>query len=245
MVVQDDVREAEMLRLAGLRAGGDRSGVDAYHDFEDNGRSYSAPMELKSTTSRAVSTARDVGPGHIGKWRSRIWMFGFYDSASAVLRSLLVLGPDDMEPWIGRIERYIASDFQIGERIVHGLTLEDVHVICGEKEVYGLDDAKALHKRQWSEDRYASEMDVADGYSPVRMLEILKLRARYLNARGATLNNPHVPKRFLSRFVDREANVRDGDVDRLRPFIQESIRAKTLAIPALRRLAAAAARERP
>lgn len=47
-----------MLRLAGLRAGGGRSGVDAYHDFEDNGRSYSAPMELKSTTSRAVSTAR-------------------------------------------------------------------------------------------------------------------------------------------------------------------------------------------
>ena len=48
--------------------------------------------------------------------------------------------------------------------------------------------------------------DDADGYTPAKMLEILKLRAIYLNQRGSTLNNPHIPKSFF-------ANVRDQMID--------------------------------
>ena len=240
MAVQDDRRETEMRQLVGLRKGRGRSGVDAFHDFEAEGRRYSAPVELKSTTNRAVSTARDVGPDHIAKWRARIWMFGFYDSKGVVLDSLLVLGPDDMEPWIGRVERYIAPDFRIGERVVRRLALEDVHVICGEKDAYSKEDAKALHKRQWDEERYAAEMDLPDGYSPSRMLEILRLRARYLNERGSTLNNPHVPKKFLSGFRERELDA-GGDAGALRSLVQARMRALTLANPVLRRVAADAA----
>ena len=240
MAVQDDEREVEMRETIGLRRGDGRSGVDAYMDFTTGGRPYSVPIELKSTTVGTVSTARDVGRDHIEKWRSRVWVFGFYGSAGSGLENLLVLGPDDMEPWISRIERYIAPDFMIGERVAPKLEMDDLHVICGEKDAYALEDAKALYKRQWTEDKYSAEMDLPDGYSPNRMLEILRLRARYLIDRGSTLNNPHIPKRFLATFADRRVPATVGS-EGLRRRIRRTIRQTALASTVLRRLAAASA----
>ena len=132
-----------MRELVGLRAGGERSGVDAFFDFDANDRKYAVPIELKSTTIGLVSTARDVGLGHVEKWRARLWVFGFYGSSGGILERVLALGPDDMEPWISRIERYIAPDFMIGERTAAKLGIEDLHAICGEKDTYTLDDAKS------------------------------------------------------------------------------------------------------
>lgn len=236
MAVQDDRREVEVRDLIGLRDGETRSGVDAYFDFSDGSRSYAVPVELKSTTNRTVSTARDVGPAHIRKWRSRLWVFGFYDSSGTTMESLLILGPGDMEGWIARIEQYIAPDFLIGEQAAERLTLEDLHIICGEKPVYSQRDARALHKRQWSKAKYESEMDVTGGYSPGKMLEILRLRAKYLNARGATLNNPHIPKRFFSAFRDSEMDARNREVAiELRQAAEQRMRSIVLGTPALRR----------
>ena len=232
-----------MREIIGLRAGEGRSGVDAYLDFTSAGRRYSAPIELKSTTVRSVSTARDVGIDHIEKWRSRIWVFGFYRPSGQVLESLLTLSPEDMEPWISRIERYMAPDFMIGERIATKLDMDDLHVICGEKDVYTPEDARSLYKRQWSEDRYISEMDRHEGYSPSKMLEILRLRARYLNNRGSTLNNPHIPKRFFSALAGRPVSVAVG-TDALKRRVRRSIRQITMASTKLRRIAADFARQR-
>ena len=237
MAVQDDRREVEVRDRIGLRGGETRSGVDAYFDFSDEGRRYAVPVELKSTTNRTVSTARDVGRAHIQKWRSRLWIFGFYDLSGATMENLLIPGPDDMESWIARIERYIAPDFLIGERAAERLTLEDLHVICGEKSVYSLHDAHALHKRQWQRAEYESEMDVPAGYSPGKMLEILRLRAKYLNERGSTLNNPHIPKRFFSEFRDYEIDVRKVSVE-LRRVAERRMRSVVLGTPVLRRIAA-------
>lgn len=184
MAVQDDEREVEVREIVGLRKGEGRSGVDAYMDFTARDRPYSVPIELKSTTVGSVSTARDVGRDHIEKWRSRVWVFGFYGSGGSALEGLLALGPDDMEPWISRIDSYIGPDFMIGERVARKLEMDDLHVICGEKDAYALDDAKALYKRQWTENEYSAEMDLPNGYSPNRMLQILRLRARYLIDRG-------------------------------------------------------------
>lgn len=181
MAVQDDRRERKICRILGLREGVGRSDVDAFFDFEDLGKTYAAPIELKSTTNYSVSTARDVGTSHIAKWRSRIWVFGFYNSSGTDLQKILALGPTDMEEWIGKIESYIAPDFAIGERIAEKLDIEDLHIICGEKHKYSLDDAIALHKRQWKMNKYLAEMDDDDGYTPAKMLKILKLRAIYLN----------------------------------------------------------------
>ena len=159
------------------------------------------------------------------------------------MEKLLMLGPNDMEPWIARIERYIAPDFAIGERVARRLTLEDLHIICGEKDIYDLDDATSLHKRQWRQDRYADEMDLPNGYSPERMLEILRLRAQYLNARGATLNNPHIPKRFFSEFEDRMVDPRRGIDGELASSIRSAIRSTTLAHPTLGEVAKEHARQ--
>jgi len=167
-----------------------------------------------------------------------MWIFGFYDSSGATIESLLILGPDDMEGWIARIEQYIAPDFLIGERAAERLTLDDLHIICGEKPVYSRRDARLLHKRQWPEARYESEMDVTAGYSPSRMLEILRLRAKYLNARGAKLNNPHIPKRFFSEFRDSEMDAREVAIG-LRRAARRRMRSIVLGTPALRRNATA------
>ena len=245
MAVQDDRRETEIRKLVGLRSGEGRSGVDAYFDFVAGGRRYTVPIELKSTTVGSVSTARDVGRGHIEKWRSRVWLVGFYDSGGTMLERVLVMGPDDMEPWISRIESYIAPDFLIGERAAMKLGVDDLHVICGEKSIYTLEDAKALYKRQWSESDYLSEMDLPNGYSPSRMLKVLRLRARYLSDRGSTLNNPHIPMRFFSAFADRMvevATVTGGE--KLGRQLRRRIREITMESEKLRVAAATAARRR-
>lgn len=199
--------------------------MDAYFDLVVDGRGHAVPVELKSTTVGSVSTARDVGLEHIEKWRSRVWLFGFYDSSGATLERVLALGPDDMEPWISRIERYIAPDFLVDERAAMNLGTDDLNVICGEKSIYTLEDAKALYKRQWTESEYLSQMDLPGGYSPRRMLRVLRLRARYLSDRGSTLNNPHIPKRFLATFADKMVEVsRRVGSDGLRRRVGRAIR---------------------
>lgn len=238
MAVQDDRREREMCQLIGLRAGEGRSDVDAFFDFDIPGQSYSVPIELKSTTNYSVSTARDVGPGHIAKWRSRVWIFGFYEASGTQLQKILTLGPDEMEDWIGKIENYIAPDFAIGERVAEKLDLDDLFIICGEKPKYNLGDAIALHKRQWSRDRYLSEMDVADGYTPIKMLEILKLRATYLNQRGSTLNNPHIPSSFFLQFDAEAIDITDSNADAVAIATQSRIRQITLAHGSLQQMSA-------
>ncbi len=224
MAVQDDRRENEMCKLLGLRKGEGRSDIDAFLDFQvGQNDSFSVPIELKSTTNTSVSTARDVGSSHIQKWRSRIWVFGFYDASGRTLKTVLTLGPKEMEPWIGKIESYIAPDFSIGERVVRKLDIEDLHVICGEKDEYTLQDAQALYKRQWDKQQYLSQMDRPSGYSPKRMLDILKLRAKYLNERGSTLNNPHIPMAFFSRHSMRMIDVIKSDVAHVAEHTQKEI----------------------
>ncbi|MCZ0943215.1 MAG: hypothetical protein OXJ53_09175 [Gammaproteobacteria bacterium] len=136
----------------------------------------------------------------------------------------MTLGPDAMEAWIGKVESYVRPDFALGERVAEKLDREDLDIICGRKDTYDLVDAQALMKRQWSKARYASEMDVHQGYTPAKMLEILKQRARYVIQRGSTLNNPHIPKSFFSRFDDLALDVHGMDLRVLREATQTRIR---------------------
>ena len=52
--------------------------------------------------------------------------------------------------------------------------------------------------------QYMDSMDLKGGYSPERMLNILKDRAEYLMERGSTLNNPHIPKSYFKDWVKIE-----------------------------------------
>ena len=207
MAVQDDSREQELCNLFNLVWDPDhaRGGEDAWFEAKVKGKALRVPVEVKSTTNDTVSTARDVGMEHIRKWRDKIWVIGYYavKGGKPRLVSTLCLTPAEMEPWIARVESYIKPDFEIGQRASQKLTRADLIAICGDKPVYSLADAQRLYKKQWTVLEYRSAMDIEKGYSSERMLSILQQRAEYLMSRGATLNNPHVPKGFLSRFQDQ------------------------------------------
>jgi hypothetical protein len=149
---------------------------------------------------------------HIQKWRRKLFVIGFYsrEARRPELERALCLTPVDMEPWIASIEAKILIDFKIAQRASRKLELNDLFDVCGRKDTYSLDDAKRLHKQQWTAEEYAAALDTMEGaqrrISQQRMLEILQLRSRYIAERGATLNNPHITKAHLDAFAgsDRE-----------------------------------------
>lgn len=231
MVVQDDAREHELCNLFNLEwdPAHARSGTDARYIGRINGKEVDIPFEVKSSTTTSVSTSRDVGMKHIQKWRGKHWVFGFYEASATVrpvLRWCLYLSPRQMAPWIDELEAYLSPDHKLTERAPNHLTYADLHNICGEKDIYTLEDARALHKKQLSAEEYKAQFDVPSdsptGYSPQKMLEILRLRARYLMERGSTLNNPHIPKSFFDKFSDEERVVRNH-AERLKRRLEEEL----------------------
>lgn len=214
MTVQDDVRERELCRTLGLlwNQAHARGGEDAVLKLAVGGVEYRFSVEVKSTTGSTVSTARDVSMEHIKRWRSKLFVIGFYDHKDKrpELQRLLCLTPADMAPWIDSIAVKIEPDYKIALRASRHLDLSDLYDVCGQKTAYSLSDAKRLHKAQWTAAQYLAAVDVpGEGggmLSPEAMLKLLRLRALYIAQRGATLNNPHITSEHLKKFwgTDRE-----------------------------------------
>src|SRR5581483_10321352 len=183
------------------------------------------PFELKSSDGPNISTARDVGPDHILKWRSRHWLFGLFDKATDELRFCYYASPALMEPWIARQEAYVQTDVRLVQTIPQLIRDEHLDGLVGAKHRYTLADAIALMKQQKLPDGsrmtgegYRQMMDVRGGYSRARMLEMVRLRAHYLLDRGATRNNPHIPSAY---FREWEKIGLDGDyAGRLRQLVR-------------------------
>jgi hypothetical protein len=209
MSVQDDERERELVRMFNLAwdPSHQRAGVDAVLDVALPDRQIRFEVEVKSTTGSTVSTARDVGMEHIQKWRRKLFVIGFYskEARRPELQRCLCLTPLDMEPWISSIEKKILIDFKLASCASRRLEFGDLFEVCGEQETYSLEDAKRLHKQQWTAEEYGAALDVVvDGeprVSQAKMLEILSLRSKYIAERGATLNNPHITKAHLDLFA--------------------------------------------
>lgn len=291
---QSAEREDQMRNRFGLSSGGaGRSGVDALLRLENG---VEVPFELKSTDSRSVSTARDVGRDHIRKWRQRHWLFGFYVRGSRnppVAIRYIYASPRQLEPWILEQEQYVLPDWEIVRNLPPMSSINVLGAVIGYKGLYTLADARRLLKQQKLEvgehmteemrglldqagipepgkmtarvyqalmDRRAgfspsalrmliSELrspppesaitealgdrpllDVEDaakllrskrfsngscisrqllavradhrsGYTPERMMVLLRERARYLLDRGATRNNPHISDSTVNRLV--------------------------------------------
>jgi hypothetical protein len=216
VTVQDDERERELVRIFNLEwdPHHQRGGVDAMLKIKVNGQSRHLQVEVKSTTGNTVSTARDVGMEHIEKWRNKLFVIGFYskEARRPELQRCLCLTPLDMEPWIKSIEVKIAIDFKLAQLASRKFDLADLHLLCGVKSAYSIEDARRLHKMQWSAQQYADSQDIlvkgAKRISPGNMLEILRLRATYIAQRGATLNNPHVTKTHLQAFAGSSREIR-------------------------------------
>jgi len=228
MTVQDDQRERELCRTFNLiwTPGHERGGTDAIFKAKIKGGTLSIPVEAKSTTGSSVSTARDVGMDHIRKWRSHFWIIGYYSkSGRPELQKTLCLSPIDIEPWVATIEKKILPDFQLAESAALRIQMEDMFSICGEKQFYKIGDAQKLHKKQWSKNQYLTEADLFFGkeafFSPEKMLQLLRLRSRYIAERGATLNNPHVPKTFLDSFLGTNREINEDWSSKFRELVQE------------------------
>lgn len=233
MPVQDDERERELVRAFNLvwDPSHQRAGIDALLNISVDGQKYQFEVEVKSTTGTTVSTARDVGMEHIQKWRTKLFVIGYYskEARRPELKSCLCLTPVDMEPWIASIEKKIALDFKIALRASRTLSQIDLFEVCGKKSSYSLEDAKKLHKMQWSAEEYNAALDTTHNGQPSisseKMLEILRLRAKYIAERGATLNNPHVTKAHLDTFIGTNREVLDdGWAASIRAITKEFVR---------------------
>jgi hypothetical protein len=220
MTVQDDERERELCRMFNLEWDPvhQRAGRDAELIVEVDGRRCHFDVEVKSTTNATVSTARDVSMEHIERWRRMLFVIGFYsrDAKRPEFQRCLCLTPMDMEPWIASIEAKILIDFKLASLAAERLLLEDLFSVCGEQEHYSLEDAKRLHKSQWTSLQYEQALDIVDSdghprISQIKMLEILRLRSKYISERGATLNNPHITKSHLDSFFGTDREIKLGE----------------------------------
>jgi hypothetical protein len=123
---QDRDREDALRKLFDLQpANQNRIGPDAV----DEAGHY---FELKSTTRDRVSTARDVGPEHLKKWRDRNWIFGrgYYQGSTFKFEQTYFLSPIELEPWFGMIEAKITKDDALFNRALvvldtNGFTTEE------------------------------------------------------------------------------------------------------------------------
>ena len=217
MTVQDDRRENELITLFQLQRppNATRGGIDAILDL----KGLIIPFELKSTTSSSVTTVRDFGLDHIKKWQGKHWLFGFYNREGTELKYCLYASPQVMAQWISEKEAYILSDYKLAQLAPELLTMDILYEIFGQKEVYTSEDARSLQKKQYTTQQYREKMDLTQGYSPERMLSILKDRCRYLIDRGSTLNNPHI----LASYFQGWEQITDNHAQRLRTLVSEAL----------------------
>ncbi|MGF6409399.1 hypothetical protein [Paraburkholderia sp. MM5482-R1] len=235
MTVQDDERERELSALFGLDwdPAHERHGVDGVlTDIAVNGAIYNFEVEVKSSTDFDIGTARDFGMAHIERWRKMLFVFGFYskERGRPELQRCLCLTPVDMEPWLSGKEAQMLIDFKLAARVPRSLDLEDLFAVCGEQDAYSVEDAKKLHKKQYSAAQYLDVPDIVQDGKPrisqTKMLGILKERALYISERGATLNNPHITATFLRQFLgtNREIIGRTHCAPRIRELAANFVR---------------------
>ena len=198
---QDDDRENAMRELFGLYKDDNegRSGIDAFLNLEGK----AVPFELKTTSQGSVTTVRDFGTDHIKKWKDKHWLIGFFLNDNEYYK---YGSPTMMAPWINSKEQYISPDFKLANIVPAKITTEDMYEILGQKESYTYGDAKSIQKMQYKKEKYMRLQDLESGYSPTRMLEIIKDRANYLIKRGSTLNNPHIPFSYFQGWVEITGN---------------------------------------
>jgi hypothetical protein len=244
-------REDQMRDRFGLVPGGEgRPGVDATLRLAKPDQE--VPFELKSSDTDSVSTARDVGREHIEKWRSRHWLFGFYERGSRnppVAIRYVYASPRQLEPWIAEQERYALPDWELVRLLPGAATRDLLLAVAGDKDAYSIEDARRILKQQKLEagERmtpeirgllasaalgepsrmtstvYRALMDRPGGFSPERMLLLVRERARYLLDRGATRNNPHIPERRLRELVPAD-QVLAGDEGRRAQWLEDLVR---------------------
>ena len=109
--VQDDTREAHLARILNLSRTGKRTGPDAQ---DEHGNVF----ELKTTTVKSLSTARDIGPEYLARMRTQylIAARGSQTDYGFSIEDIYFLHPDDLDAWISPIEARLIADMEIINR---------------------------------------------------------------------------------------------------------------------------------
>jgi hypothetical protein len=236
MVVQDDARERELIRLFELKRVEEAGRADTDAELIVDG--VHIPFELKSSTDDSVTTVRDLGPDHVAKWKGKHWLFGFYQEDGVTLKYSTYGSPEKMASWITLKEEYVRVDLRLSKCVPPLIHLDMLHELVGRKDVYSIKDAELLQKRQYSKALYRDRCDLPSGYSPQRMLEILQERCSYLIRRGSTLNNPHIPGSYFRGWERITAN----HAKRLRELVAEALAQEAKALESAAQAALASAR---
>ncbi len=111
-----------MRELFNLHPSGEgRMGADALDESNN-------PFELKSTTKNSVTTARDVGPHTLEKWRKRYWICakGRNTPVGFIIDEVYFLAPSMMEEYISSIEARFEPDLELLGMALKLLKEEDV-----------------------------------------------------------------------------------------------------------------------
>lgn len=218
-IFQDDTREEMMRDLFKLSSVDGRTSADATMSINNQ----LIEFELKTTSdpSRSVTTVRDFGPEHIAKWKNKHWLIGFYDKGKENPSYFLYGSPKMMESWIDEKGKYIKPDFLSAKLASDKISISDMYKVLGKKKFYNYEDAYAIQKRQLKKSEYLKMMDIENGYSVNKMLQIFKQRIEYLIKRGSTLNNPHIPGSY---FKDWETKITQNHANRLKKLVKKELK---------------------
>ena len=106
--VQDDTREEFLARTLNLTRSGKRVGVDARDEAGNL-------FELKTTTTKSLSTARDIGPEYLAGMRIQYMVAarGRQTDYGFTIEDMYFLHPDDLDEWITPIESRLRADMDI------------------------------------------------------------------------------------------------------------------------------------
>ena len=109
--VQDDAREAVLVRMLELKPSDRRIGPDA---TDEHGNEF----ELKTTTKQSLSTARDIGRPYLARMRTQylIAARGHQTDYGFAIDDLYFLHPDDLDIWIQRYEARLQGDWDVVDR---------------------------------------------------------------------------------------------------------------------------------
>lgn len=195
-MAQDDRREQQMRDRLNLKTDRVRAGIDAYLEYKGTRVNF----ELKSTTGKSVSTARDFGPNHFQKWKDIHWIFAVYNREETQILKFHYASPAGMAPWIEEQVKYAYPDLVLLENLPDNAFSADavLKIFDGNQGPYTRKDVSRIMKKQWTAEDYSSAADVGDLYSMEAVISMLHKRCRYLIERGSTRNNPHIPADFVA-----------------------------------------------
>lgn len=115
-IVQDDLREQQLALQLRPERSRSRTGSDAR---DEHGNRY----ELKTVTTRSVTTGRDIGPDYLDRLRRSYFICAHGENTDYgfQIRDIYFLAPAMMEDWIGRMDARMSSDKNLVDAALQAL----------------------------------------------------------------------------------------------------------------------------